>query len=548
MEIYDIIIIAAVVVISAVLWWLAGYAEKVRNSRWRLCWLTPAALVLVLAYISGFESLMIPAYIGAVLMILGLVFPDIHTRRKSSVTAAVMAFISLPLCLFNKWYRSVDYVKDFNTGFESMKAHYVLSEHKGVDWDELYDRYLPQFKQVYEKQDAVENEILWEKFCCEFNDLHVNYASDEEIVDKAHRRASGNDYGLVIVTLSDGRTVAAQVDESLASKGIHEGTEIISWNGLAPGDADKNNELYSITPFADEDNRKFFEGWFAAGTGGDTAEVCYMDDDGKEQTITLKKLEASYYDRYDEAYTKVADGMKVGHMTLNKLNDTTACLRIKFMSFDSVSEKEKHQGMKEELRQQILELKQQGIRDIVIDLRCNTGGSGTMVKAIAELFAPEGEHYYVSDAYFDRETKSYIKETDGKYKVHHDIVYNGDNILGDDGRVVLLVSDHSVSASDHMTHVLNELDNVTVMGFTESSGSAQGVSPIKLESGFLSYSSSLMLNKDGTVFIDCDDKMQSDISLDIKVPFDEKAFDAIFKEDKDYLMDESIKLLENMQR
>ena len=548
MEIYDIITIAAVVVIGAVLWWIANYSEKVKSSKWRLCWLAAPSAVMILTYIAGFEKLMIPAYLGAAVLIAGMVYTDIHTRRIISVGAAILAAVSVPLCLLNGSYRSIDYVKDFNKGFDSMRAHYVLSEHKNINWDDMYSRYLPLFEKADKDHDKIENEIAWNKFCAEFNDLHVNYASDEDNMKSANRQASGNDYGLVIVTLCDGRTVAAQVDDSLKNKGIHEGTEVISWNGETPAEADKKSELYSMAAFADEDNRKFFEGWFAAGTGGDTAKLCYIDDNGKDQTITLPKLDGSYYDRYNEAYTKVADGMKVGHMTLNKLNDTTACLRIKFMSFDSVSEKEKHQGMKEELRQQILELKEQGIRDMVIDLRCNTGGSGTMVKAIAELFAPEGEHYYVTDAYWDKDTKSYVKEADGTYKTDHDVIYKGDNILGDEGRIVVLVSDHSVSASDHLTHVLNELDNVTVMGFTESSGSAQGVSPIKLESGYFSYSSSLMLNKDGSIFIDCGSDMQSDSHLDVKVPFDEEAFDAIFVDEKDYLMDKSLELLENTER
>lgn len=91
-------------------------------------------------------------------------------------------------------------------------------------------------------------------------------------------------------------------------------------------------------------------------------------------------------------------------------------------------------------------------------------------------------------------------------------------------------------------------ENTTVMGFTGPLGSAQGVSPIKLKNGMLSYSSSLMLNKDGTVYIDCGTDYNADDDAEVIVPFDEKAFREIFDEDNDYLMDTAVKYLEEMER
>ena len=547
-KIYDIILTVIVPVLAAVLWWLAGYAEKVCNSKWRLCWLTPAAIGFLLLYMSGFEKLMIPAYIAVLIPIAGLLKPERKTRRAASVTSAVLALVSMPLCLFCSSYRSADYVRSFKEGFESMKAHYVLTEHKQVDWDALYDKYLPQFTAANNAHDKVANEIAWDKFCAEFHDLHVNYMSDEKTMEAAYKRVSGDDHGLVIMTLADGRTVAVQVDDSLASLGIHNGTEIISWNGMTPAEADKLSERSEMEAFSDEDNAKFYEGFFAAGTGGDSVEVVFRDDSGTEKTVMLSKISDDYAKRLEDAYDSVNRGVKTGHMTTKRLNDTTACLRIKTMQFDSISEKDDHKGMQNELRQEILKLKEDGVRDIVIDIRENNGGSGSMVKAIAELFAPEGEHYYVSDAYFDKEKKRYVKESDGSWKVSNDVVFNGENILGDEGRIVLLVTAHSVSAADHLTKVMNDFDNTTVIGFTEPSGSAQGVSPIELESGTLSYSSSLMLNRDGTVFLDSGTDMQSGNTLDIKVPFDEEAVSGLFDEDRDVLLDRSLEYLASLER
>lgn len=548
LETLDIVTFVLLPLMSGWLWYMAGHADRVKNSKWRLLWLIPMASCFLIVYVAGVEKLLIPAYIGAVILGAGFFIPKIKTRRAASGLSWVLVLISLPLCLFNKAYRSVDYVSDFKDGFESMKAHYVLTEHKQVNWDALYEKYLPEFKAANKAHDKVANEIAWYKFCAEFHDGHVNFGSDEKTRDAAYSRLSGIDHGLVICTLSDGRTVAAEVDSSLNALGIHNGTEIISWNGMKPAEADELNEMKQLFSFADADNQKFFEGTFAAGTGGDSVEAVIKDDSGNIKTVVLDKISDNYYNRAKEVYDKLLKGMNVGHMTLTKINDTTVCLRIKTMNFDSISEKDKHKKMKDELREQILDAKKEGVRDIIIDIRENNGGSGTMVKAIGELFAPKGEYYYVSDAYFDHDKKCYVKESDGKWKVAGDVYVDGENILGDDGRIILLVGSHSVSAADHLTKLMSGFENTTVMGFTGPLGSAQGVSPIKLKSGMFSYSSSLMLNKDGTVYIDCGTDYNADDDAEVIVPFDEKAFREIFDEDNDYLMDSAVKYLEEMER
>lgn len=548
LETLDIVTLVLLPLMSGGLWFMAGLADRVKNSKWRLLWLIPVASCFLIVYVGGVEKLLIPAYLGAVILVAGFFIPKKKTRRAASAVSWVLVLISLPMCLFNKAYRSVDYVSDFKEGFESMKAHYVLAEHKEVDWDALYEKYLPEFKAANKAHDKVANEIAWYKFCAEFHDGHVNFGSDEKTRDAAYARVSGNDYGLVICTLSDGRTVAAETDSSLEKLGIHNGTEIVSWNGMTPAEADEHNEMKQLYTFADSDNEKFFEGMFAAGTGGDSVQAVIKDDSGTEKTVTIDKLSDNYYERAKEAYKKLLNGMNVGHMTITKINDTTACLRIKTMSFDSISEKDKHKKMKEELRKQILDAKKEGVRDIIIDIRENNGGSGTMVKAIGELFAPEGEHYYVTDAYFDHENKCYVSEGNGKWKTAGDVIVDGENILGDEGRIVLLVGSYSVSAADHLTKLMSGFENTTVMGFTGPLGSAQGVSPIKLKSGTFSYSSSLMLNKDGTVYVDCGTDYNADDDAEVIVPFDEKAFREIFDEGNDYLMDTAVKYLEEMER
>ena len=75
------------------------------------------------------------------------------------------------------------------------------------------------------------------------------------------------------------------------------------------------------------------------------------------------------------------------------------------------------------------------------------------------------------------------------------------------------------------------------MGFTKAAGVGQGVYGIDLENGSLQYSSSVLLNKDGSIFIDAGTDHITGDDIDIKVPLDEEAFRALFDEDRDYLLE-----------
>ena len=57
-----------------------------------------------------------------------------------------------------------------------------------------------------------------------------------------------------------------------------------------------------------------------------------------------------------------------------------------------------------------------------------------------------------------------------------------------------------------------------------------------------------MLNKDGSVYIDSGTDVQSDIDVDIKVPFDEKALTEIFDNGSDHLMNVSLEYLADLDR
>nr|MBQ8252915.1 peptidase S41 [Lachnospiraceae bacterium] len=203
--------------------------------------------------------------------------------------------------------------------------------------------------------------------------------------------------------------------------------------------------------------------------------------------------------------------------------------------------------METTLREEMLALKAEGVTNLIFDLRSNSGGSGNHVKHILKLIAPSGEHVYAYDAVFDKKTQKYKIDSvadDGSviYQVGQCETYQGEDLWGH-GQIVILVNANTVSAGDHFTMAASAYPNVTVMGFTHSNGSCQGVNSVNFEYGMLSYSGALLLNEDGSVFVDTDQYRKAVVPLDVKIPFDLQAVSSLFDEGEDYLLEKAMEEL-----
>ncbi len=539
MERLDLILAIVEIVMAAALFFVAGYAAKAKSNKWRLLYFLPVLVCLLVTGYTGTDICMAGVYIGSALTLAGFAKDDERIRKISCVIAAICVSASIPACYISPTYREVDYVEDFETGFRSMKIHYVLSEHKGIDWDALYDEYLPMFKEANAERDEVANCIAWMKFTAEFHDGHVGYSpAEDDVSEAATDILCGNDYGLSLMQLSDGKIVAVNVEpeSALTEAGITDGTVITAWDGMDILEAAEKSEGFGVLlSHADLDNELFYKAMYAAGVGGDTVTVSYIAEDGSEKQITLEKL-GSYSERLLDTMDILHRGVEAGNLCWAQVSEDAACLRIKSMMSTTKEEEEgAYDPMQNSIRENLAEYEALGCDKLIIDLRENGGGSGLMVKSIAELFAPVGEHYYCTDALWDETKGCYATDENGNYIKGKDNVYTGEDIWG--GKpIVLLVNAHSASAADHLSDVLRGFDNVTVMGFTEPNGSAQGVNGEYLETGTLAFSSALLLDENGDIFIDAGTDRESANDIDIRIPFNADAVEALFVNDEDYVL------------
>lgn len=564
MELIDILRICVCITYCGVLWWASGHLETVKSPKWKILWLFIPLLAFPIDNL-GPDLSLIPLYIGTIIAFSGLFTEKRQIRRGLAISGAVCMILSFPVCLLNPRYRARDFLGDFETLYGCMREHYVLTEHKDIDWDELYEKYQPAFKEIDHSQDVGANAIAWGTFCGEFHDGHISYTYKEKDIDtvkKAVKKALGNDYGLAIMHCSDGSFADVNVDRSLGSLGIHNGTVIVSWDGVSPDEVGKNAPLYDcniftfskddddldlmLSSYPDIDNEVFWSGILAAGIGGNTVDVTYISDDGSEQKVQLKK-NGDYFSRLTKTISVINDGVNIGNLQWKKLDDTTAYLRIKGMTYDTKSYSSKSEPafdeMKDEIRETLIKYRSEGVKDVIIDLRDNGGGSPHMVNAVISMFAQKGEHYSLTNAVWDSKNACWKKDENGSYVKGNDITYHGQQLL-DDGNVILIVNSNSVSAADMMTKEAEGLENMTVIGFTGPNGSSQAIGVKAAQNGSISFSNCIVLDKDGSILIDSGTDRQSTDGDDVKiVPFDEKAIHVLFNDGNDYLLDTALDIL-----
>lgn len=550
---FDIVLIAVEVVLSLLLIIPTKLSDKLVSTRWRILYTVPLIVCMVIAGFGGFEKLMIPVYIGSFIP-LARFFRDSEKLGVCTSAANVVCCVTaVVLCIGNPAYRASEYTKEFDELFETMKKHYVLAEYKGIDWDRLYDKYRPKFKEADKADSDILNYTAWWQFCAEFHDGHVSYISSDinsekdlyDINSKVFDQLGAGDYGLSLMRLADGRTVAVNVADTgaAADSGIYNGTIITSWDGKIIEKAAENFTAVSPYNFADKDNKDFYKALNASLSGGDTVKVTYLDETGTEKYAELSRI-GNGYQRYKKTKDIIDQGTKAANLGWVEQNNDTVCLCIKSMQYDSDSEKlQNFDGMKLEIISKLDEYKEKGFKNVVIDLRNNGGGSGQLVKALGEIFAPSGTHYYCSDGLWDKDKHVYVYEpqTD-RYSKGEDYYFTGED-RWEGNPVVILVNANSVSAADHLAMIMKDMNNITIMGFTEPNGSAQGIGSAISGKGCLSFSNALILDKDGNVFVDSGKDYESGDDIDIKIPFDEDAVRVLFDKHGDYAMQKVLEYL-----
>lgn len=240
-------------------------------------------------------------------------------------------------------------------------------------------------------------------------DPHSTYlaARDVEHTDEMMR---GNFEGVGIVLHREGDTTfVGQVmpDGPSAGSGILPGDKIMNVDGSA---------VSGVGMPADSVVARI------RGPRGSRATIDLLRGSGPMKRFTIRR---GVVPRHTLAYSTM-------------LNDTTGYIILSSFSTTSYGE----------FRSALIGLMEQGMRCLVFDLRGNSGGSLSDAVAIASEFLPAG---------------TLVVYTQGAHSRRHNLRARR-NGLFTDGKLVVLVDEHSASASEVVSGALQDNDRATIVG------------------------------------------------------------------------------------
>lgn len=139
----------------------------------------------------------------------------------------------------------------------------------------------------------------------------------------------------------------------------------------------------------------------------------------------------------------------------------------------------------EETRDAIAELRKQGAKSLVFDLRQNPGGLLDQAVEVAEQFLPKG---------------TMVVYTDGRVKAQNNRYYAAENRPELRWPMVVLVDQGSASASEIVAGALQDVDRALVLGWpTFGKGSVQSVFPLAGRTAALKLTTALYHTPSGRV-------------------------------------------------
>ena len=279
---------------------------------------------------------------------------------------------------------------------------------------------------------------------------------------------------------------------------------------------------------------------FLAGQGGDTVNVRFIGDDGKENEVTLKST-GSYFNRFMTAMEPVTGKRCDEFAYCEMLDDRCGYLCIPEEEYDVTGDivaalTDDYPAVRDLLISRIEQMKARGMDRLIIDLRDNDGGLDVISSAVASLFTTEEIRTYSGFC----KDGTLIETKYWKWTVPADGRYS-------DIPVVVLVNAGTASAGDILTYNLSLCPNVTVMGITTSWGCAQGVGQTCLLSGGsirVRYSIMATLDEDRNIYIDPGADRVSGITLDERIPFDMNAVNKMYVQGQDYELEYALEWIE----
>lgn len=518
---------------------------------WKCLCLVPLAAAIIHFFVFSFGDAVLPLleeygfiYASAVLTALLPLFFIKKSKKPVKIIGAVVIGV---VCLLSLFFNidssvSVNYSnRDLKSAYISLcdyfEENYIMNEWKKPDYEKIKADGLKLIDEAEKTGDITKYYEAVDEFTNSFYDGHMGisfYDGNDYLITRIKQF---NDYGLSLITLDDGTTIAVDVEDGLE---IKNGDTVTKWNGVPIDQAIESVHVPMSEPVAEND--RIDKAFWLACTGGESVEVSYINSDNEEKTLTLDKLDSEipralkarrlFWHNTDEAYS------------YKMLNGNTGYLKITSEETDRFHDylaycTGNHNYAREMFRNDLRELKNQGMTKLVVDIRNNGGGYDEVATALASLFTKEKRYAFSLGI---RKDKEYIKTADRYVSADGEF---------SDIEILVLTNMRCASAGDGMVLYLSRLDNVTVAGLSCPAGCNQeaGGSIFMPKGVVVNFPVGLVMDEEANPNIDVDDSRQSRTPLDVKIPLTKEAALKIFNEEnfdngKDYELEWAIDFLD----
>lgn len=263
----------------------------------------PIVLSLIHFAIGKFNYLAVPLYIASIVVIIA------YTARKTKYTFILFCFLSIMLSLlpigttvkYNlKNYASMSYSGAFKNLNQEFKNNYPFTDWKRVDYEKKYNEYIERFNNADKNKDKEEYYLALKEYLLSFNDGHITAINplqlpplsfvDDFTLGLSLKYASAG-YGFSLVKLDNGNVVVTIINENSEAykAGIRMGTVVTKWNNKPMQQAaNEVSKVWSISRSADKDNMEQNNYMMLTrAKEGENANITYIDQSNKEQTLTL---------------------------------------------------------------------------------------------------------------------------------------------------------------------------------------------------------------------------------------------------------------------
>lgn len=346
-------------------------------------------------------------------------------------------------------YSDLSYTAAFNSMFEKASREYPFTQEKRIKWEQLYELVYPY---VEEAEDTEEYYRALRAFVNEIPDAHVGLSFNADVFFEER----GGGLGIVLTELSDHRVIVSRLlpDTPAADADIELGAEILSIDDTPI--AEKIIDVIpDFGPYSTEHHKRLEQVVFLTRFPPDEKVTISYRNPGettaREETLTT---EVEYSSLFESIPTFMVD--EVALPIEGEILDDSGLGYIRINTFS-----EDYSLMAKTWDHYMESFIANDVPGLIVDVRTNSGGSGSIALDFAGYFFEEEISLYQGKYYNDKSGEFESTQLPA-------ILKPGTTYF--DRPVAVIVSPYCISACEGFTYAMGQNSETIIIGHFPTAG------------------------------------------------------------------------------